>query len=191
MARFVWGYLVLVRSYFVAAIGVVIVSLVAAWVVSSDGSTTEPAKADSASKSAETGAARDSAKLLHKVYASTLEVMHERYFNHDKAPVPARALEDVFRDVARGSKIEARWIGVNAKVMGINHEPNDDFEKQAAAAIAAGKGFYEALEDGKFRRAEAIELHAGCLTCHGSFGIEPKTPRYAGLVIGVPLKKPE
>jgi hypothetical protein len=44
------------------------------------------------------------------------------------------------------------------------------------------------VENGKLRRAEPIPLHAGCMSCHGTFGIEPKTPRFAGLVLGIPLK---
>lgn len=181
----------IVRRHHSAALGAVVLLLVTAWASSEEAASTGVPAAQSSSESARIADAREDAKLLHKVYASTLEVMHDVYFNHDKATVPARALEDVFKDLARGTKIEARWIGVNAKVMGINHEPKDDFEKQAAAAIAAGKGAHEAVEDNKFRRAEAIDLHAGCLTCHGTFGIEAKTPRYAGLVIGIPLKPAE
>src|SRR5437870_2085923 len=46
-------------------------------------------------------AARDRAQVLHGVYVATLEVMHERYFHDEKAIVPARALEDVFAEMAR------------------------------------------------------------------------------------------
>jgi hypothetical protein len=132
-------------------------------------------------------AARERAKLMHQIYATTLDVMHERYFRNDRSTIPARAMEDVFAEVARSTGIDARWIGVNAKTMGINHEPKDEFEKSAARAIGQGKESHEAVENGVYRRAAGIPLAVGCLTCHGSFGMVPKTPRFAGLVINVPL----
>ena len=36
-------------------------------------------------------AARERARLLHDVYATTLEVMHRYYFQKEKAVLPARA----------------------------------------------------------------------------------------------------
>jgi hypothetical protein len=183
-------------DFFSVAIVSALMLIGAALVHSEDATSVSPSANDAGAKegapdSAELTTARDRAKLLHKVYASSLDMMHDRYFHDDKATVPARALEDVFKQLARETKIEARWIGVNAKVMSINHEPKDDFEKSAAAALSAGKGSYEAVEDGKLRRATSIELHAGCLSCHGTFGIEPKTPRFAGLVLTLPLKEQE
>jgi len=133
--------------------------------------------------------AREQAKLLHTVYAATLDVMHERYFHSDRAPVPARAMEDVFAQLARERHIEARWIGVNARTMSLPHEPRDDFERSAAEALRSGKPEHESVEGGFYRRAEPIPLGAGCLVCHGNFGMETKSPKFAGLVIKVPVKK--
>jgi len=137
---------------------------------------------------ARVAAVREQAKLMHDIYASSLDVIHERYFRNDRSTVPARALEDVFRDIERQRNIQARWIGVNARTMSIPHEPKDEFEKKAAAALSSGKPDYEAIEDGHLRRATPIPLGAGCLTCHGTFGVESKTPRFAGLVLRIPLK---
>lgn len=132
--------------------------------------------------------ARDRAKILHEVYAATLEVMHQRYFHGDTAVVPARALEDVFSEMQRTANVEARWISVNLKPMSIKHEPRTRFEKRAAAAIADGKGHLEVVEDGYYRRAGAIPLSSGCVTCHsGFFRAQSKTPKFAGLVISIPL----
>lgn len=152
----------------------------------------EPAAKDSSAseeKEAESvPQARDRAKLLHKVYAASMEVMHDRYFRNDRDTIPARAMEDVFTEMKRQAKIQSRWIGVNAKVMSVNHEPKDDFEKFAAKELGSGKDSVERIEGNMYRRAEAIHLSSGCLTCHGTFGVEPKTPRVAGLVIGVPVR---
>lgn len=132
--------------------------------------------------------ARDRARLMHDVYAATLHVMHERYFHGERAMVPARALEDVFTEIKRQSRTDARWIAVNLKAMSINHEPKSDFEKSAAKAIAEGKSELEVVEDGYYRRAGAIPLADGCISCHaGLFKEASKTPKFAALVISVPL----
>lgn len=147
-----------------------------------------PAEESDAEDRVSVDVARDRAKLVHNIYASTLRVMHQRYFHGDNAPVPARALEDVFSEIAWRSKVEAKWISANLQPMGVNHEPHTEFEKQAAKEISAGKEAYESVADGYYRRAGAIPLGAGCIKCHAGFlGTAPKTPRYAGLVISMPV----
>lgn len=132
--------------------------------------------------------ARDRAQLMHDLYAATLDVMHERYFHGDRAIVPARALEDVFSEIKRRSHVDARWISVNLKAMSLNHEPTSDFEKRAAKEIANGKAELEIVEDGYYRRAGAIRLGDGCISCHLGFSQDiSKTPRFVGLVISVPI----
>lgn len=134
--------------------------------------------------------ARQNAKMMHNIYAATLEVMHERYFRNNRAVLPARALEDVFAEIEAQSKVKAKWIAVNTKAMSVNHEAKSEFEKSAAAAIAAGKGEFEVVEDGYYRRAAAIPLGSGCVRCHtGFFSGAPKSPRFAALVISVPVTK--
>ena len=133
--------------------------------------------------------ARERGRLMHKIYASTLEVMHHHYFRRDRAVLPARALEDVFADLDEQTKIKARWIAVNTQAMSIHHEPETDFEKKAAVAIAAGKTEYDRIEDGYYRRAGAIPLGVGCVGCHTKLSPSPdKTPRFAGLVISIPVR---
>ena len=132
--------------------------------------------------------ARDRAVLLQNVYVATLHVMHERYFHDERAIVPARALEDVFKELDRQSKVNARWISVNTKPMSISHEPKSAFEKQAAKEIADGKETVELVENGLYQSAVAIPLSSGCVSCHtGFFGGQPKSPRYAALVISMPV----
>ena len=133
--------------------------------------------------------ARDRAAVMHDLYASTLETLHHHYFHGDRATVPARAMEDVFAEIAAKSNVEARWIAVNLKAMSLDHEPQNEFEKTAAKKIAAGEAAYDVVEDGFYRRAGAIPLGSGCVGCHGGF-FKPasKTPRFAGLVISIPIK---
>lgn len=135
-----------------------------------------------------TAAAREQARLMHDIYAATLEVMHDRYFHGDRAIVPALAMEDVFTNLEKSTRSQARWISVNTKAMNIDHEPRSEFEKEAAAALAAGKREFEAVEGGFYRRAAVIPLAAGCVSCHiGFFKEAPKSPRLAGLILSMPV----
>lgn len=132
--------------------------------------------------------ARDRAKLMQNVYLATLESMHRHYFHANRSVLPARAMEDVFDDVAASDAIKSRWIAVNTTAMSVEHEPSTKFEKDAAAAIAKGKEEFEAIADGVYFRASAVRLGDGCVSCHTGFAINrPNTPRFAGLVISMPV----
>jgi hypothetical protein len=116
-------------------------------------------------------------------------VVHHRYFRRDGAVLPARALEDVFARIDRKSGVKANWIAANTPAMSVNHEPKTDFEKKAAEEIAKGKAEYSRVEKGYYLRAGAIPLGSGCVSCHrGLAAGEDKTPRFAGLVIAIPVK---
>ena len=132
--------------------------------------------------------ARDRAKTMHEVYTATLETMHHYYFHGDRATVPAKAMEDVFAELRRQTKTEARWISVSLRPMSIHHEPKSDFEKKAAKEIASGKAEFDAVEGGYYRRAGAIQLTSGCIACHSDLfrGAQGKA-QFAGLVISIPV----
>src|SRR5262245_57340961 len=140
-------------------------------------------------KSVSVAVARDRAKLMHDIYSATLDTMHHRYFRRDGAVLPARALDDVFAEIDRKTKIKTRWIAVNTPAMSINHEPETAFEKKAATELAAGKAEFESTEKGYYLRATPIPLGAGGVSCHTKFGpTDDKKPRFAGLVISIPVK---
>ena len=132
--------------------------------------------------------ARDRAMLMHQIYTTTLDVMHDRYFHADRSVVPARAMEDVFENLERETGSKANWISVNLKAMSINHDPTTEFEKQAARELGLGKPEYESVDNGVYRRATPIPLHGGCVSCHAGFNPKPsKTPKLAGLTISMPV----
>ena len=131
--------------------------------------------------------ARDRAKLLHDVYVSTLDVMHRRYFHGDRAIVPARAMEDVFADMEHQYHVEADWIAVSLKAMSIDHEPETEFERKAAGEIKSGKKEVESIDAGYYRRAVAIPLTGGCVSCHGGLFRQSTRKPFAGLVISIPV----
>ena len=146
----------------------------------------EPPKADS--QRVPLAVARDRAAIMHEQYEETLDVVHHRYFRREGAVLPARALEDVFARIERKSGVKVQWISVNTRAMSVGHEPKTDFEKKAAEAIAGGKSEYSAVEKGYYLRAGAIPLGAGCVGCHlGLAAADNKTPRFAGLVIAIPI----
>lgn len=132
--------------------------------------------------------AKDRARLMHKLYLTTMDVIHDRYFHGDRAMVPARALEDVFQEMERTTHTKARWISVNLKAMSIDHDPATEFEKRAARELADGTPQIETVEDGYYRRAGSVPLTGGCLSCHAGFFNKPSTtPKFAGLVISIPI----
>ena len=133
--------------------------------------------------------ARDRARLMHSIYSTTLGVMHDRYFHVDRSIVPARAMEDVFSEIEQETGSKANWISVNLKAMSINHEPSTEFEKRAAKEIATGESEVETTEDGYYRRATAIPMAGGCISCHaGVFSQPAKTRKFAALVISIPVE---
>lgn len=154
--------------------------------------TTNAAKKPGSQKLSESriplASAKAQALLMHHIYASTLDAMHHHYFHANKTTLPARAMEDVFADVARETQFTAHWISVNTKAMSVDHEPESEFEKQAAAELSRGKSEFTAVENGYYRRAGAIPLTAGCVSCHmRTLMAPPKTPRFAGLIISIPV----
>jgi hypothetical protein len=132
--------------------------------------------------------AKDRARLMSEIYLATLEVMHDRYFHRERAVLPARAMEDIFAEINRQSKIETRWISASLKPMSVNHEPKTDFEKRASQEIAQGQTDVEVVEASVYRRAVAVPLGSSCINCHTGFFKEPsKSPQFAGLVISIPV----
>jgi hypothetical protein len=129
--------------------------------------------------------ARRRAKLLHETYTATLGIMHRYYFKDGQIVVPSRALEDVFYRIAIREKIKANWIAVNAQAMSIEHKPDGEFEKQAAAALRSGKNEFEQIADGEYRRVGSVILFGDCVNCHKSSA----RSLVAGLVIRMPMTK--
>lgn len=148
--------------------------------------------ADPAPKRSATAAlaiARERAETAHVIYSATLEMLHRHYFRRGQAVLPAKGLEEVFAEVADQSKVAGSWIAVNTKPMSVNHAPKTDFEKRAAAAIAAGQERFEELDADVLRVARPVPLGEGCVSCHdGMFRSRTKSPLVAGLIVAVPLK---
>ena len=132
--------------------------------------------------------ARDRAQTTQQIHSATLTMLHKRYFHLDRAPLPARAMQDVFDEIENQSEIKAHWIAANLKPMSIDHTPKTDFEKKAAKAIAAGATELEEVTDGKYHRAVAIPIRGGCLSCHESVHQRSTRKKFAALIVSMPLQ---
>jgi hypothetical protein len=133
--------------------------------------------------------ARERAKLLHETIHSTLHVVHHHYYREDEElTIPGVALKRVFRELAESRNVRLRWLAVNAQAMNVEHNPNDEFEKNAVAALASGRSDFELTEDGLYRYVGSITLGSECLKCHLPNRKSTKD-RVAGLVISMPIKK--
>jgi hypothetical protein len=150
---------------------------------------TETAAVDAAQKEKlpSVDEARRRAEILHEAMHATLQVVHLQYFHEEeKVAVPAATLRSVFRELSRRQGVELRWLAVNAQAMNSDHEPASDFEKEAAAKLAAGADSHEQVDGGTYRHVGAIVLESECLKCH-----EPNRndvrPRTAGLLIAMPV----
>lgn len=134
--------------------------------------------------------ARARARLLHESLHATLQYVHREYYREDEGlKIPAVTLKGVFRDLEAAHKVKLRWLAVNARAMSVDHEPSEDFHKEAVKAIGEGQESFEAVENGVYRFAGAVVLHAECLKCHLPARTSNK-PRSAALVISLPLSPP-
>lgn len=133
--------------------------------------------------------ARQRARLLHGTIHDTLQIVHARYYREDEGlMIPAASLRDVFLRVEERNGVKLRWLVVDGRAMNIDHNPKDEFEKEAAKALAAGNDEHERSADGVYRYAGPITLRAECLKCHLP-GRSSNKSRTAGLLISMPVGK--
>lgn len=134
--------------------------------------------------------ARQQAQLLHETFHATLHFVHEEYYRpNERLTLPSATLERVFQELAVRRHVKLHWLAVNAKAMNVDHEPQDDFERDAVQALGAGKEEFERVDDDVFRHAGVITLTSDCLKCHLP-GRTSNKERAAALVISIPLRKP-
>lgn len=125
------------------------------------------------------------ARVLHETIHGALQVMHRDFFDpNQRLSIPSRSLEDVFKELARSRQVNVRWLAVNAEPMNIDNKPRDDFEREAAKQLAAGRAEYETLEGNVYRFAGSIRLASQCLKCHAPRRTSTED-RVAGLVISM------
>jgi hypothetical protein len=131
--------------------------------------------------------ARQQAQLLHETMHATLQVVHHEYYREDEGlTIPAATLKKVFAELGSSRKVGLRWLVVDAQAMNVDHVAQDDFERAAVQALAAGKESHEQAAEGVYRHAGPITLTSDCLKCHLPNRNSTK-PRTAGLIITIPV----
>jgi hypothetical protein len=131
--------------------------------------------------------AQGRARLLHEAFHALQFVHHEYYRKDEGLALPAATLDRVFRELAARRNVKLRWMAVTAKAMNVDHNPQDDFEKAAVAALTAGQDEFDRVENGVYRHAGTITLTSDCLKCHLP-GRTSNRDRAAALVISIPLQ---
>ena len=127
------------------------------------------------------------AEILHDTLHSTLQHVHHRFYREDEGLLlPAAVMKEVFADVERQQGIQLRWLAVEGQAMNTDHKPQNEFERAAFKALAAGKPAYEETTEGIYRRAGPITLSNQCLKCHVP-DRKSTEDRTAGLIIAIPV----
>lgn len=131
--------------------------------------------------------ARQQADVLHEAVHAALQVVHHEYYREDEGlTIPAATLKKVFQELESRKKIKLHWLAVDAKAMNSDHLPQDEFERDAVTALAAGNEAHEIVDGGVYRHAGPITLTSECLKCHLP-NRKSNQNRLAGLVIEIPL----
>ena len=140
--------------------------------------------------------AKSRARWMHEIIHGSLQVIHRDFFGDGddgrggRKTLPSQSLEDVFKGMEEIWNVEIRWLGVDESVKDIDHEPQDEFEEDAAFALEDGAIEYGKMEKNRYRYVGAIVLKNECLKCH----VPNRTSledRVAGLAIYMPLKTKE
>lgn len=132
---------------------------------------------------------RQTAELLHESFEATLHAVHHYYYREDESlTIPGVAMKDVFRELADRRGVNIRWLAVNGQAMNVAHLPQNEFERNAVKAIAAGQETYDETKDDVYQYAGMICLTNECLKCHVP-NRKSTENRAAGIVITIPVKK--
>ena len=138
--------------------------------------------------------ARARSLLLYETLRGSLAIMHRDFFDEEAAgAIPSASMEDVFHELGATHDVRVKWLVVNTDMVNVDHEPEDEFERQAAKALARGADHYQKVEpasenggNSRFRFVGSITLRSQCLKCH----VKRRTSnedRVAGLAISMPI----
>lgn len=131
--------------------------------------------------------ARARARLLHETIRGALQVMHRDFFDDENpAAIPSSSLDDVFVELSRKFRVQAKWLIVETDLLNVDHKPQNEFEERAAEALAEGQPEFEVNDAGTYRYAGPIRLASQCLKCHVKNRSDTET-RTAGLVISMEI----
>ncbi len=153
----------------------------------------EKEKASSPSPTALAPIGKDEAiargRLLHLALHGALQVMHRDFFRRGESKtIPSESLVDVFKEMENDFSVALRWLAPDETIMNEDHAPQDDFDRRALKALAAGEKEFVSEEKGMLRFAGPVVLHNDCLKCHVP-NRKSLENRFSALSISIPVIK--
>jgi hypothetical protein len=111
--------------------------------------------------------ARQTVDMLNDLYVTAVVGIHGTYVKDRSIPAAATVARSVFKSMAEKGWPQTRWLSTTGKPFNPDHNPKDQFEKDAAAALKTGKAKFERVENGKLRVATLVPIvDKSCLMCH-------------------------
>ena len=118
--------------------------------------------------------ARRTVSLLHDVYLTTLRHVHRRFpVSAGQPVVAALVIRDIQKELSSRGPVRSRFLAVDTRAMNPDHNPKDDFEREAVSALRRGSSRVEAIDGDQLRVATTVSLGGDCFPCHATEKNEP------------------
>lgn len=111
--------------------------------------------------------ARQTVSMLNDLYVNAVVLTHGTYVK-DKGITPAATVaRKVFEAMDKKGWPKTRWLSTTGRPFNPDHNPKDQFEKDAVVALKKGQARFERVENGQLRVATLVPLvDKSCQMCH-------------------------
>jgi hypothetical protein len=111
--------------------------------------------------------ARQTVDMLNDAYVNAVVLTHGTYVKDRSIPAAAVVARQLFKTMAAKGWPETRWLSTTGRPFNPDSNPKDQFEKDAAAALKAGKARFERVEGDRLRVVTLVPLvDKSCQMCH-------------------------
>ena len=111
--------------------------------------------------------AKQTVDMLNDLYVNSVVQTHATYVKDRSTPAAAVVARRVFTSMKEKGWPETRWLSTTGRPFNPDHNPKDQFERDAVAALKKGTARFERVEDGKLRVATLVPLvDKSCQMCH-------------------------
>jgi hypothetical protein len=136
---------------------------------------------------------RKQVQVLDDIYKSAIVIITEHYVEEDSDLAAGAAFQKLFDAVKQKGYHEVRLLDATGEPYEAKNSPRDDFEKQAVAALKAGKPSPEKIveKDGKrfLRVATPIPVvMKKCILCHPAYEKAPAGQPIGALGYTIPIE---
>jgi hypothetical protein len=137
--------------------------------------------------------ARKQVQVLDDIYKSAIVIITEHYVEEDSDLAAGAAFQKLFDVVKKKGYHEVRLLDATGEPYEKKNLPQDDFEKEAVAALKAGKQSPEKIveKDGKrfLRVATPIPVvMKKCVMCHPAYEKAPAGQAIGALGYTIPIE---